>query len=283
MAVMASLAGLASTSAALAKQPTGDFATFKQCPRFTPGLTNCLYSQVTSGEYVLGNATVPIVNTVTLQGGISVNEETGAETFVNALGGATLSRTPQPVPGGLLGMVSSPRLPRSFRREIDRAARWGGLDVRATVELAQQEGGIGISEINLLAQGGPALTLPVKIKLDNPFLGNRCYVGSRFDPIVLNLTDGETAPPAPNQPIKGKFGEFEFKDEGAVGLITNNTLVENAFAVPQANGCGGPFSFVIDRILNQKLGLPSAAGHNSVVQNGSVEIAAAAAVVASEQ
>jgi len=43
---------------------------------------------------------VPITNTFTLQGGAIENEETGAEAFVGALNGETLSKTPQNVPGG---------------------------------------------------------------------------------------------------------------------------------------------------------------------------------------
>lgn len=34
-------------------------------------------------------------------------------------------------------------------------------------------------------------------------------VGSDADPIVLNLTDGTTEPPAPNAPISGKIGTIE--------------------------------------------------------------------------
>ena len=44
-------------------------------------------------------------NTITLQGGYTFNEETEAETFLGALNGETLSKTPQKVPGGLLGLV----------------------------------------------------------------------------------------------------------------------------------------------------------------------------------
>ncbi len=45
------------------------------------------------------------LNTITLQGGYTFNEETEAETFLGALNGETLSKTPQKVPGGLLGLV----------------------------------------------------------------------------------------------------------------------------------------------------------------------------------
>ena len=51
-----------------------------------------------------------------------------------------------------------------------------------------------------------ALKMPVKVHLENPFLGKNCYVGSSTSPITWNLTTGETNPPAPNTKIKGKAG-----------------------------------------------------------------------------
>lgn len=90
---------------ALAKEPTVDFAVFKQCPRFTTGVNLCFYSNAYGGKVTLNKQTVPIKNTITLQGGYTFNEETEAETFLGALNGETLSKTPQNVPGGLLGLV----------------------------------------------------------------------------------------------------------------------------------------------------------------------------------
>ena len=47
-------------------------------------------------------------------------------------------------------------------------------------------------------------------------------------------------------------------------------------------GCGGIFSFLIDPIVDSKLGLPSAAGHNTAILKGTLKVAAAEAVKASE-
>ena len=95
--VIAALALLGLASTALAKEPTGDFAVFNQCPRFTTGVNFCLYSETTSGEVAIGKSTVPIKNTIVLQGGYIRNNETGHETFVGAINGETLSKTPQSV------------------------------------------------------------------------------------------------------------------------------------------------------------------------------------------
>jgi hypothetical protein len=87
---------------ALAKEPQGPFARFKQCPRFTTGVNFCLYAQIESGEVTIGTSKVPInedkKHEIILQGGYERNEE-GEERFFGALNDETLSKTPQNVPG----------------------------------------------------------------------------------------------------------------------------------------------------------------------------------------
>jgi hypothetical protein len=52
--------------------------------------------------------------------------------------------------------------------------------------------------------------------------------------------------------------------------------------VPAATGCGGPFAFLIDPLINSKVGLPSPAGYNTVIHNGYDYVAGAQSVIASE-
>jgi hypothetical protein len=280
------IASLCLAPAALATEPTGDFAIFKQCPRFTGGVNFCLLSQIKSGEVTIGKTTVPIVNQVTLQGGYDRNEETEpvTETFVGAINGETISKTPQKVPGGLAGLVKCNEITNFLEKLACELVFENGLTgVNAVTELARPASEIGISTDNLLNQEGVALKLPVKVKLENPFLGSECYIGSSANPVTLNLTTGETSPPEPNKPIKGKVGNLKFKDGFQFTEILENTVVDNAFAVPTANGCGGIFSFLIDPIIDSKLELPSAAGKNTAIQNGSLFQATATAVIKSEK
>ncbi len=102
----------------------------------------------------------------------------------------------------------------------------------ATTELAGPAKAVGVHLNNLVEAEGTALELPVKIKLDNPFLGSKCFVGSNSHPIVIDLTTGTTSPPPPNTPISGKVGEVKFEDEFTIVHITNNSLVNNSFAAP---------------------------------------------------
>jgi hypothetical protein len=282
--LLALLASLALASTAAAKAPTGDFAVFSACPTSTPGLTECILSEATSGEVKIGNTAVPIKNKIVLQGGYVENEEAGTQAFVGASNGVTLSKSPQPVPGGLLALVRCNEISNFIERVACELTFENGVTgVTATTELAKPASAIGINTSNLINREGVAVSLPVKIKLENPFLGGECYIGSSSNPVTLNLTTGTTKPPAPNKPISGKSGIVEFKDEFAFTKITGNSLVDNAFSAPGASGCGGLFSFLIDPIVNSKLGLPSAAGKNTAILNGTVYEGFAPAVIASEK
>jgi hypothetical protein len=120
------------------------------------------------------------------------------------------------------------------------------------------------------------------VKLDKAFLGNSCFIGSAAHPIVQHLTTGATSPPPPNTSISGRVGELEFNSTFTLVTIKNNKLVDNAYAAPAAEGCGGIFSFLIDPAVDAKLGLPSAAGHNTTVLEGTLKNATAEAVKESE-
>jgi hypothetical protein len=284
VAVLSALIALTVAAPALAKKPTGDFAIFSDCPTATAGLTDCIYSEVTSGEVKIGTTAVPINKTIVLQGGFIENEATEVQSFVGATDGNTLSKTALAVPGGLSGLVKCNEISNFIERAACELVFENGVTgVNATAELAKPASSIGISTGNLLNREGVALSLPVKIKLENPFLGSECYIGSSAHPVTFNLTTGETSPPLPNKPIAGKAGKFEFKDEFDYLKDSGNSLVDNAFAAPEATGCGGLFSFVIDPIIDGKLGLPSAAGQNTVIQNGTTYEGFAKAVIASEK
>jgi hypothetical protein len=289
VALFASLVVLASASSALATEhhPKGDYAQFNQCPLSNSATNFCLFAQTESGEFIVGKKTVPIKNTITLQGGIHqvLNEEleiVGTE-FIGAENGVTLSDPGQSVPGGLAGLVNCYEISNFFERlacEVIFENKVTG--VTATTQLAAPASSIGINLNNLIGGSGTALSLPVKVKLDNPLFGSSCYIGSNAAPIPLPLTTGTTSPPLPNKPITGKVGTVEFKNEFALTIVKENTLVNNSFAAPGAEGCGGFFSFLIDPLVNAKLGIPAAAGHNTAILNGTLKNAIATAVKASE-
>src|ERR1035437_6269288 len=241
-----SLMALCAASPALAKQaPNPEYAAFKDCPIHVKGVKLCVIATTTSGEFTIGNKTVPINKTITLQGGLTNK----SEVLVPAADGNTLSKTSLTVPGGLLGI--------------------GGIggEVTATTELL---GPVTLNPSLVAGRKGTAVTLPIRVKLDNPVLGESCYVGSELEPVILHLTSGVTAPPPPNTPIEGSAGTLVLNKGATIVTLEGNTLVDNSFPAPAAEGCGGSLALLINPIVNLQVGLPAKAGHNTAVLSGSV-------------
>jgi hypothetical protein len=282
MALMVSLGALGAATPALATvhHPTGEFAPFADCPLSNAEVVGCVFAETNGGKFTVGKRTVPINKTIVLQGGFIV-EETGLK-FVAAENGETLAKVALAVPGGLLDILAPEWLNKKQKEEFEEAVNKGPTGVTATTELAAPASDIGLSTENLLARTGTALSLPVKIKLSNAFLGNSCYVGSNAHPIVINFTTGKTEPPKPNEPIEGAPGTLEANEFFTRVTLKGGKLVNNSFAAPGAEGCGAPFSWLIDEAVNSELGLPAAAGHNTAVLEGNLSTGASEAVKASE-
>ncbi|MCU1675448.1 MAG: hypothetical protein JWM93_206 [Frankiales bacterium] len=274
--------GVAGSASAAA--PTGDFANFKYCPYTNPNVSSCVYSKITSGSFKLGNATVPITAStpITLQGGIGQENYPDGAPWYNAVGADTLSKTKLPVPGGLIGLVDTGGF-SGLLISLFNAAVASVNDVTATAELA---GPVGFYPTQILFTGeSPGIKLPVRVHLENPFLGSNCYIGSTSNPVRLTLQTGTTAPPPPNTPISGSFGSTTFNSAFTVGTTVGIKLVDNSFSAPAATNCGYlPLDMlVITAAVNLKEGLPSAAGKNTAIQQGDSQIGDASLTAASVQ
>lgn len=221
----------------------GDLQRFQYCPYQNHEIVNCLYGVSESGEFVMGKTTVPVSKPLIIQGGTRPGGVIVAPT-----NGEVVSRTPLPVPGGLLGV-------ELFGNPI--------TSVEAVSEVAGQ------------SQLSTSIHLPLKVKLENIMLGGNCYIGSEEEPITLNLIYGTTSPPPPAEPISGEL-KTSTRDGGRV-LVLAGRLVDNAFAVPGAGGCT-LLPILADPIINSKEGLPSPAGKNKAVLVGANEQTGAALV-----
>ncbi|HEY2054270.1 MAG TPA: hypothetical protein VGH14_10080 [Solirubrobacterales bacterium] len=248
LSALASMAILA--SAADAATPVAPYQDFAGCPSAAENefIGECLKYEFTGGHIGLGNRDIPVSNTIVLRGGI---EQETANFLFNSEGGLIPAR--QTVPGGLVGLTGYKWLDEAVESS-------SALKLYATVELAGEPEEVIQSTIEV----------PIKVHLENPFLGSACYVGSNASPIMLNLTTGTTNPPAPNTPITGRpVSELEPEaSRPKVHTGTGGIFVDNAYAVPAAGGCVFNFASIhqsIDKLVNAAYALPSAAGMNTTV------------------
>jgi hypothetical protein len=268
---------LAPSALASSHHPKGEFSQFGECPLNRATITDCVFSVSSGGSFTVGKKTVPLVNPVTLQGGF---EGSGEEIeFYGAENGETLSKTPQPVPGGLLGIVAPKWWPKFIQEWFNNLINEGFTGVTATVEIAGATKGltnIKLSTENLLLESGTALGLPTKIKLSNAILGSNCYIGSNSSPVQINFTTGTSGS------LKGSAGTLTFNKEFTLITISGGKLVNGTFAAPATNGCGGIFSFLVGPLVDEILGVPSASGKNTATLEGVLKDGNAEAVRASE-
>jgi hypothetical protein len=249
------LAVMASTASAA--EPAPGFERFAGCPspEESPGTPVCVLSHITGGHLDMGSKEVPIKNPLTLSG--AVNEEFEEFTASPVVG---LYKTPQKVPGGVIGLTGLTWLLEFFGSEA--------LTLYATTELTGPPTGFNFSSV----------TIPIKVHLTNPagLLGNSCYIGSNSEQITLNLTTGTTSPPPPNEPISGQVPKISVDEQGVVH-VDEGIFVDNSFAAPGANGCVLKlFGFIpisLNGFVDEQSGLPSPAGTNETVQDFNIEFA----------
>jgi hypothetical protein len=255
---LAVVLGVAVLAGAAGAEPTGEFAEFNQCEYENEEVTTCVHWVFNSGTFQIGKKSIPLKNPITLQGSLLPEPDL----LLGATNGATLSKTPQPVPGGLLGVTAPKSWPEWLQEEFNNQIEEGFTGVNATFELTGPTKGltnVTLNTENLIFQEGTTLTLPLKIHLENPILGSNCYIGSNSQPIDLHLTTGTSGA------FSGGLGEIMFNETFTLVDITNVRLVDNTFAVPGANGCGGIYSTYFDPLVNSIFGLPSASGNNHAV------------------
>ncbi len=222
------------------------FPNFSDCPRSNPEVLTCADIQSTTGSLEIKGFTVPLGESLEIRGGI--NAET--RRFIPPAGSNGFFSRAIRIPGGILG-IEFP-IP--------------GNAVLAIAQLAGPTSAVAI-EIGIPVT---TISLPVKVKLENPILGSNCYIGTNSEPSRVNLTTGTTSPPPPNRPISGSIGEIRELEEVSPPILEliGATSVDNAFAVPGASGCG--LLGIVDPLVNLRLKLPSAAGNNTMIVRNNV-------------
>lgn len=232
-ATLASMALLA--SAAEATTPAPPYQDFAGCPSKAenPFVASCLKFTFSGGSIGIGNREVPITNPIVFRGG---DEQITGNFIFNGEGGIVPVK--QTVPGGLIGLTGLKWLDEVLGSQE-------ALKLYATVELAGTPGSVS----------GSTLALPVKIHLENPFLGESCDIGSAASPIDLDLGIAKEA---------GEL-EPEVEREQVYTTIEPGEYADADYAVPGANGCQlkiGSLNIPIDELVDSAYKLPAAAGTN---------------------
>ena len=231
------------------------FTPFSHCPVDDPALGGappttfgaaCVSSLSESGSITIGSTEV-VTGRTEMQIGVT-GVEGGEPLVVPAADGMTLQSDTVTVPGGLLGLD----LPENnnLGALLNRLLSGPPLGVKATVELVGTPSDFDGNAA--LGSGESVITLPVRVHLQNAVLGNRCYIGSAQEPIVLK-------PQLSTAPADQSVGFFT----GGFVVGFTATLVDDTFTVPRARGCG-PLN-LLDKVINAKLGLPSPSGANTLV------------------
>ncbi|MQY07018.1 hypothetical protein [Actinomadura macrotermitis] len=199
-----------------------------------PAFWQCTAAVISGGRLTLGKIDQVLDQPIKLTYANGFDPVTGIE----GVTGGTLRSAPLRVPGGVLGIPGTDFIPL--------------LQISAQPELTAPV------ELAPYPERG-SLVLRMRIKVINPLLGDKCYIGSKDDPITLRLGISATNPPPPNTPIEGEAPEMVSFDPP----VLKATMVDNEFAVPKSNGCG-PFG-LLNPIADFRAGLPSAAGHNTAI------------------
>jgi hypothetical protein len=250
----AALALLLLAPVAQAEKPAPPYEQFAGCPNEAESPTTelCIRADVTGGHLNIGNKSVPVEKPLVLTGGTNAEFENFT---ANSEGG--LSKTPQKIPGGVLGLTGLTELLEFFGSEA--------LTLYGTTELAGIPSNFSFSSV----------TLPIKVHLTNPagILGNECYDGSFAEPIVLHFTTGKTNPPPPNKPIEGKEPTISI-DANEIFHLKEGIYVDNSFSAPGVTGCKLFGLFPINGLINEISKLPAKAGTNEAVNNFNLEFVA---------
>ncbi|HET7444593.1 MAG TPA: hypothetical protein VFJ57_08045 [Solirubrobacterales bacterium] len=267
-AVVFGVAAFAGTASA---KPTGEYAQFAQCDYENPEVTDCIYTVTNGGSLGIGTKTIPFVNSITLEGSYAYEEMW----LRGGTNGVTLSKTPQPVPGGLKGVTAPGSWPKVVQEWWNEGIETGLTGVNATIELAGPTKGltnITLNTENLIFEEGTGLGLPVKIHLESALLGSNCFFGSKAEPIQLDLTTGSSGE------LTGTPGEISFNGPFTIVTLKGLRLVNENFAAPAVSGCGGMFSEYVDPLVDSIFGTPAAAPENRITFEGNLQDASAEAV-----
>jgi hypothetical protein len=204
----------------------------------------CVHTTIGSGSFSIGDYTVPVGSPMKIDFGIRWAADGPRATTPNG-GTPNIYDTTAATDGLIKAPVTEAPLP-------GLANFWPGVtsaDVK--VEPAGQ-----IKNFVPLAVGTeyPIFELPIKLKLEHPLLGSKCYIGTDSNPIVLQAI-------APDRPTLSQV--VDPNGHSTVTLkMPDGQLVDRDFAIPGASRCGLLSLGESNWIVNSLFDLPSSSGNS---------------------
>ena len=93
--------------------------------------------------------------------------------------------------------------------------------------------------------------MPVKVHLENPFLGKSCFVGSEQLADQIGTDHRHDQPAAAQQTDhRHRRAKSNSSKKRRILKLKGTELVDNAWSAPAASGCGGILSFLVNPIIN---------------------------------
>jgi hypothetical protein len=246
------------------KRAAKNWDVFKNCPYNSPGVELCTfgttYRGAKGGFYTIGSAKVALSDVV-IQAGMHENSE-GLLELVGPTDGAKALESPsEPVTGGLKlitpAIQQEAEWPEALKEVFKEAQKNHESKLDAQIEVGGgdvlYETPGALDTTNLIFEEGPALKLPVKIKLESPFLeklgGGPCVIGNETTPIWQELTS--------EPKVNGTAGSLEILYEGDEVVLKGGRLGADGWSIPQAadaQGCGGAYESYVNRAIDLTVG-----------------------------
>jgi len=262
-ALAALLAGflylLTAAPGALALQ-SDQYDAFTACPTDEPALNDpasetaiCVAGSAPGGTLQIGDRTIPLSRFGLQFATLGIGQE-----------------DPEcPQPGFCFGRVPGTTTVESRPSRVtvhpgrgkgDRESKGEGKAQRLEITIEAAGDVRAVSPGGILGLPVPLFKLPVKLHVEAPWLGRRCYVGSNSNPILLT-------PFVVGAP--GSFGITPDPNGLPVEtiLVSDLPVADQSLAIPAAQGCGtgsqsSPKADADNDLVNDLLGLPSPAPQN---------------------
>lgn len=225
--------------------PFDDILNFNDDGSAKPGPQSCMTFLVKGGSFTIGDLNVELdPNSMMIAGGQDLGEMTADPTTSWRPLEGSIHAAPVTVPGGAFGTGSAEVFgPTKITAHVIEA----GTPVVDTANVDPETGYLA-----------PHISLPIQLKLSNALLGDNCYIGTKDDPITLDMIADSATMGNMENPIVENGQQY-------TGLVYRGVEASgDDFAVPAATGCGILGLGELNWAVNLRAGLPSAIGNNSI-------------------